>query len=323
MPYQAIAVRQAKSVLVSSGASPLSVSFDSAVAAGSAVVFVGSANNGATDQAALLGTVTGGGTWSAATNTRASGDYAPNTFAASVANLSAGSPTFSLPFTVGGVAPTADLRVSGVLLEIEKVPASAIVDQTVTGTSSGGATSTSTSATTTLAQTDNLLVLVAGGWFGIPQNPSGWTSRLSQQNGSFLGAQVSTRTVTTTTAQTGTVAHDATSAASAIMLVVKAANDATYFVEFEFPSAKLASAQANIECFMWRNTDPDGGAATKITGITAETGTKAGDATRRLVNVTTGLPAGTTLGDTIRAVLRVSGGTTKTSGIVSGTVKAS
>lgn len=327
MPYQAIDVRQAKAFTLTAQNSPLSLAFDSAVLAGSALVVVGCAV-ASTDQAALIGTPSGGSaTWSAGTNTRASGDYAPNVFAGLGVNASAGSATLSVPLTVGGSSGS-NFRFSGVILEIEKVPASGVLDASAspkTGTSSGSATSTSTAATGTLAQTDNLLVLCAGGWFGVPVNPSGYTSHLSQQNGTFIGAQVSTRKVTATTTVTGTVAHDATPAASAVLLVLKAAADAALIYEFEFAASELPSAESGIQALIARNVEPmsSGASYEYYASLTAESGTKAGDSTTRLLRITSGLPSGISVSDTLRGSFRKSGGTTKGSvAWITGTVKA-
>lgn len=329
--YQAIAVRQSKTFTRTAQGGSLSISFDSAVAAGSTIVVIGSCIAD-TDQAALMGTPSGGGaTWSAATNTRASGDYLPNVAAAVGVNASAGSPTFTVPFTVNGTTVSggspSNYRFSGCLLEIEKVPTSGVVDTSAsprTGTALSTA-STSTAATGTLAQSDNLLVLCAGGWFGIPQNPSGWTSRLNQQNGTFIGSQVSTLKVTSTATQTGTVSHDVGNATSAILLVLKAAVDVALLYEFEFAASELPSAEGSIEALIARNAEPMAAGVTYeyYSGLTAESGTKAGDATTRLLKITSGLPSNISVSDTLRGSFRKSGGTTKGSvAWITGTVKA-
>lgn len=266
----------------------------------------------------------GSATWGAATNTRSASDFFPNVFAAVGENASAGTPTFLVPFSTNGAAST-NFRFTGVLLEIEKTPTTGVVGNTVTGTSTN-ATSTSTSATGTLAQTDNLLVLCAGGWFGLPVNPGSWTSQLTQQNGTFIGCQVSTRKVTATTTQTGTVSHDSAPAASAIMLVLKAVDDSTFLYEFEFPATgtgSMPSAQSGIKAIVCRNRDPyTTGTYEYYSALTAETGTKAGDSTTRLLRITSGLPSGLSLSDTLRVSIETSDASVANVGWSPGTVKA-
>jgi hypothetical protein len=313
MPFQLVAVKQAKSFSLTGQASPLSLSFDSSVAAGSTIVVIGSAIE-STDQAALLGTVSGGSaTWGSATNTRSAGDFLPNVCAAVGVNVSAGSPTFTIPFTTNGVAST-NFRFTGMLIEVEKVPTSGVV------------ANTSTSATGTLAQTDNLVILCAGGWFGVPVNPAGYTERLNVQNGSFIGCHVSTKKVTATTTQTGTVNHDTAPAASAIMLVLKAADDAAFLYEFLFPATgtgSMPSAQGTIRAVVSRNRDPfTTGTYEYYSSLTAESGTAPGDATSRRVLITSGLPAGLSVSDTLRASFETADASTGAVGWIPGTVKA-
>lgn len=315
MAFQLIAVKQAKSFTLTAQSSPLSLSFDSAVTANSAIVVIGAAIE-STDQAALLGTVSGGSaTWGSATNTRSSGDFLPNVCAAVGANVAAGSPTFTVPFTTNGVAST-NFRFTGMLLEIEKVPTSAVVANTVTGTSTS-ATSTSTSATGTLAQTDNLVILCAGGWFGVPVNPAGYTERLNVQNGSFIGCHVSTKKVTATTTQTGTVNHDSAPAASAILLVIKAADDSAY--KYEFPlvdstGAAIASGITNLKAIVCRNRDPyTTGSYEYYTGLTSSAG--------KLV-ITSGLPSGLSTSDALRVSVESSDASIANVGWSPGEVKA-
>lgn len=324
MPFQVVAVKQAKSFTLTAQTSPLSLSFDASVTAGSTIVVIGAAID-ATDVAALLGTVTGGSaTWGAATNTRTAGAALPNVCAAVGVNASAGTPSFSIPFTTNGVAST-NFRFTGMLLEVEKVPTSGVVANTVTGTSAA-ATSTSTAATGTLVQSDNLCILCAGGWFGVPQNPAGYTERLNVQNGTFIGCHVSTKRVTATTTQTGTVNHDSAPAASAILLVLKAADDAAYFYEFLFPATgtgSMPSSQGTIRAVVSRNRDPfTNGSYEYYSSLTAESGTAPGDATSRRVLITSGLPAGLSVSDTLRATFETADASTGAVGWIPGTVKA-
>lgn len=315
MAFQPIAVRQSKTFTLTGQASPLSLSFDSSVAANSTIVAIGTAID-ATDVAALLGTVSGGSaTWGGATNTRTSGASLPNVFAAVGVNASAGTPTFSLPFTTNGSAST-DFRATLTLLEVEKTPTSGVVANTVTGTSTG-ATSTATSSTGTLAQTDNLVVLCAGGWFGVPVLPVGYTQRQLVQNGTFIGCLVATKKVTANTAQTGTVAHDTAPEASAILLVLKAADDSAYFYEFELvdvSGAAIAAGITNIKAVVARNRDPmTTGTNEYYTGLTSTAGK---------ILISSGLPSGLSVSDTLRASFESSDASIATVGWAPGTVKA-
>jgi len=326
MPFQNIAVRQALTITVSGAGSSVVRTLNANVLAGSTLVFVGTAISSAVptqDQAALLTTPSGGGTWTGVTNTRSAGTYAPNVCAAVLYNVSAGAPTITLPFTVNG-SPAVDIKVSGVILEIEKVPSTSVVDVTVTGTSTN-ATSTSTSATGVLSQTDNLALLACGGWFGIPSNPAGWTSYLTQQNGAFIGCQVSAKNLTATTSIVGTVSHDLAVAASAVMLVLKAASGSVLFYEFEFNSQELPASESSIEALVARNQEPMASGSTfeYYSGLTADAGTKPGDPTVRLLQIRSGLPAGISVSDTLRGSFRKSGSPTKGSAAwIIGTVKS-
>lgn len=315
MAFQLIAVKQAKTFTLTAQASPLSLSFDSAVTAGSSIVLAGTLID-ATDQAALVGTVSGGSaTWGSPTNTRAESAYLPNVAAAVGVNVSAGAPSFSVPVTVGGVAAT-NFRFTGVLLEVEKVPTTGVVDKTVSGTSSG-ATSTSTSATGTLTQTDNLCVLVAGGWFGVPTNPSGYTERLNVQNGTYIGCHVSTKKVTANTTQTGTVSHDTAPEASAILLVLKAADDAGYYYEFplvDAAGAAIASGITNIKAIVARNHDPyTDDTKEYYSGLTSSAGK---------IVIAASLPSGLSVSDTLRASFESSDASIANVGWSPGEVKA-
>lgn len=328
MPFQAIAVRQALPITFDGTAENVVRTLNASVLAGSTLVFVGCAVSTAVatqDQAALLTAPSGAGTWTGLTNTRIAANYAPNVCAAAVYNVSAGAPSITLPFTVNGSAAVS-FRLSGVLFEIEKVPTTSVIDKTATGTSTN-ATSTATGVTGTLTQTDNLAILVCGGWFGIPSNPANWTSHLTQQNGlgGYVGCQVSSRTLDATTSIAGTVSHELATDASAILLVLKAAAGATLFYEFEFNSQELPASETSIEALIARNQEPMAAASTfeYYSGLTAESGTKAGDPTVRLLQVRSGLPATIAVTDTLRGSFRKSGSPTKGSAAwITGTVKS-
>lgn len=310
MSFQAIAVRQARAFALSGQTGTVALTFDSAVLAGSALVVIGTSVRSDTGQTTLLSSASGGATWGSATNAQGSGSYTPNAFAAVGVNASAGSPTVTLTLN-----QAASNRVSCTLLEIEKVPTSAVVDKTVTGTNTADAT-VSTAATGLLTQTDNLLILCGGGYIGIPSNPSGWVSHQTQQNGTFIGCQVSSLKVTSTASVVGSVTGDTAGLGkSAVMLALKAAAvvGGPYY-EFLLRSDTFTSADTGLEAFVWRNGDPDVVVAEKYTGL-------AGNATAGKLLISSGLPVGVTTSDTIRGLVRVSGGTGDTSGIITGTVK--
>jgi hypothetical protein len=309
MAFDAIAVKQAKQILVSGEDASISVSFDSPVSAGSMLVLIGTGNNTVSYQGVLLNSVSGGGSWSTPTNVRAAGAYAPNVFAAQALNVSAGSPTVTLTMDAA-----AGVQVSGVLFEIEKAVTTDAVDKTMLGTGPTAGNTTTLPTTGPLTQTDNLLILCVGGYFGIPVNPSGWVSQLSQQNGALIGCQVSTLKVTATTAVVGEVTGESAGVTSGTLLVIKAATTGagpTY--EFTLRSDTFTSADTGLEAFVWRNGDPDAVLAERYTSL-------AGDAVAGKLKITTGLPAGVSTGDTIRGLVRVVGGVGDTSGIIAGTV---
>ncbi len=302
MAFDLIAVRQAKAFTLDGQTATIAVSFDAAVAAGSALLVIGAAVRSDTSQTVLLSSVAGGGTWASAINVRSSGDYAPNVFASIAPNVSAASPTVTLTMNQSSA-----VRASFVLFEVEKAVTSSVIDKQPTGTATSG-TSTSTSSSGTLTQSDNLVILCAGGWFGVPQNPSGYTSYMSQQNGGFIGCQVSARKVTATTAIAGTVNHDETPAAAALLLVLKAATTASKRYKFTLDPATFTSADTTITGYVWRNADPDQAVAEKYTGL-------AGDGTAGVLYITSGLPGTVDNADTL---LGVFSNATDTSGIVSG-----
>lgn len=305
MAFDLIAVRQSKSFVLDGQTDTIAVNLDASVASGSALLVIGAAVRSDTSQTVLLSSVSGGGTWASAINVRTGTDYVPNVFASIAPNVSAGSPSVTLTMN-----QTSSVRTSFVLFEVEKAVTSSVIDKQPTGTSASG-TSTSTSSSGALTQTDNLVVLCAGGWFGIPQNPSGYTSYMTQQNGGFIGCQVSARKVTATTAITGTVAHDETAGAAALLLVLKAATTAAKRYKFLLDTATFTSADTGITAFVWRNADPDAVVAEKYTGL-------AGDGTAGILYIASGLPSDVDNADVIKGVFS---STNDTSGIVSGTVQ--
>lgn len=310
MAFEAIAVRQSKAFTVTGEDTSVAATLDSAVAAGSTLVIIGT--EASTDGlVAILSSVsdTSTNTWGTPTNTRTAGAYAPNTFACVAENVASGSPTVTMTF--GGSDGNTN-KVSFTLIEVENPVTSSGVDKLVTGTASGS-TSTSTSATGALTQTDNLVILAAGGWFGTPSNPSGWTNIQSVMNGAYMGSLVCHKTVTATDSITGTVAHEAAAATSAIMLVIKAATAGSALqYTFTFDTSTFTSADTGITGYVWRNATPDQAAAQRFTGL-------AGDATAGTLHITDDLPSGLSVSDTIYGIFYNG---TDTSGLVSGTVES-
>ncbi|MCZ8339622.1 MAG: hypothetical protein O9345_15970 [Burkholderiaceae bacterium] len=330
MPFPTNPVRQSKQFTLTSQASPLSLTFDSPVIAGSTIVITGTAI-ASTDQAALIGNPSGAGTFERSDNVRASGDFAPNVFGAVLRNVAAGSPTLSVPFTVNGAAAT-NFRFSGVIMEIEgAATAATVVDTTAsprTGTATGTTSTATTAATGTLSQADSLIVLTGGGWGGVWGTPSTYTSRMPQSNGTFIGSSVSTLKVAATTSLSLSVPHTADSATAVLGYVIKGSPAASFKYVFEFPASgtdSLPSSEGSIEALVWRNVEPFSANRTPeyYSGLTADSGTKPGDTTTRLLQITTGLPSGVALSDTLRGTFRKSGGTTKGSvAVIVGTVQS-
>lgn len=290
MAFDLIAVRQYKPFTVDGEDGTIEVTLDSAVASGSALVVVGTSLRSDTTQTTLLNSVADGtNTWGTPTNVRSSGSYSPNAFAALAENVSAGTPTVSLSMN-----QSVSVRASGVLIEVENGLTSGILFGTILTGTGTGTSSTSTSASGTLDQTDNLLILCGGGWCGLPSNPSGWTSLLTQQNGvTYIGCQVSHKNTSTTDSVTGTVPHAATGGAtSAVMLILQAATaGAALQYRFELDPATFTSADISITGYVWRNSGPDGVLAEKYENL-------AGDAEAGAL-IITGVPSDVELGDTI------------------------
>ncbi|MCC6567028.1 MAG: hypothetical protein IT298_14815 [Chloroflexi bacterium] len=287
MAYETITVRQSKSFSLTGEDGDTAVSFDSAVLSGSMLVVIGAGYDVNIDDALLLSSVSGGGTWGSVTNARTASSWAPNAFAAVAHNVSAGSPTVTLAWNAA-----TNNNVSCVLMELTKVATSSAIDKSVTGTSAS--TSISTSATGTLTQTHNLAILCAGGWIGTPSNPSGWVSDLTQTNGMpSVGCQVSHKNVTATDSITGTVTFSDSGVSSALLLIIKSAVAGSgYKYKFMLNDATFTSADTGITGYVWRNGDPDTVMAEKYTGL-------AGDATAGVLYITSGLPATVSGGDTI------------------------
>lgn len=307
MPFQNIAVRQSRVYELDNQTGSIVVTPSSAFAAGSTVVVIGAAFQAGTGQAVLLSSVSGGGTWQSPSNVRASSDYAPNVFAAVLYNVSASTPSITLTMN-----QSSSVRASLSLIEVNNVPTSAVLDGGArTGTASSG-TTTSAAATGTLSQTDNLILLCAGGWFGAPQTPGGYTAIQTTANGSgpgYVGCGVYWQKVTATTSITGTVAHDTTAGSSAMALVLKAADVTARTYRFTLNSTLFNNTKTGLTCYVWRNGGPDSVVAELYTGLS-------GSATAGQLNITPS-PTNVQLTDTISGIVYSS---TETSGLITGTV---
>jgi hypothetical protein len=308
MPFQAIAVRQSRNYTLTGQTDTIAIAPSASLAAGSTVLVIGSAFQAGTGLTVLLSSVSGGGTWESALNVRADDVYVPNVFACVVYNVSAATPTITLT-----VNQSSAVTISLSLIEIEKVPAAAVLDGSArTGTTAASAATTSTAATGTLAQTDNLTVLCAGGWFGAPVTPPGYTAIQSTANGSgtgYVGCGVYHKKVTSTATVTGTVAHDPSGGSSAMLLVFKAASDVALQYKFQLNPSAFTSADTAISGYVWRNSGPDGVLAEAYTGL-------AGDAVAGDLLITP-TPANVQVTDTITGVFY---NATDTSGLITGTV---
>jgi len=288
----AIAVRQVVAAPLTSQGSNPTISFSANVLAGSTLALVGVGRNSSSGETVVLSSATDsrGNTWQTPANVQLAGSYTPNAFGALAYNVAAGATTVT-----ASVNQSANAAISWALLEITGAPTSAALDKTAVGEgTSDSAGSVSTASTGTLSQADNLAIIVAGGYFGVPQNPSGWTSVLSQQNGAAVGAQISYKTVAATTAITGTVAHETganTSLTSALLLVIKQATTSNLRYKFLLNSSTLTSADTAITGYVWRNGSPDTVLAEKYTGL-------AGSSTAGTLYIT-GVPSGAAVTDTV------------------------
>ena len=291
MSFQLINVRQSVPMVVNAEDNSLSGVLPGAVAAGSLLVVIGTEISTA-GPVALLSSVadTSANTWGTPTNVRAAGSYDPNVFSAVAHNVAAGSPTVTLTL---GAANSNTNKISAMLIEVELAPTASAVDKTVPGTAAG-ATSTSTEASGTLTQTDNLVILCVGGWFGTPTNPDGWTNLLTQMNGAYIGSLVCHKKVTSTGSIIGTVAHESAAATAALMLVIKAASGGTV-LQYRFSGfdpGVVNGTVTGIEAHVWRNSAPYNQYCERYTGLTAGSGE---------VVISAGLPVDAQVGDLITA----------------------
>lgn len=293
------------------------VTAGAAVAAGSTLVIAGGGFTGGSQAALITGiTDTSGNTWANLTNTATSGDYTPNAFIAVAQNVAAGTPTVTITNDM-----STDTRPSFVLLEITNVPTSSAVDVIVTGQSDGVAYSVTSDSTGTLSQTDYVAIVAAAGWFGDPSNPStggSWTQHLSVANGSgagLLGTQVSSRVFTgSSSAISVEVPHPDTQTTNSfcVLLILKAADSGTNLrYKFVLDSAVFTSGDTGITGFVWRNATPDAAIAQRFTGLS-------GSGTAGVLYITSNLPSGAAVSDTLYGVFYNS---SDTSGIIGGIVE--
>jgi hypothetical protein len=308
MAYLNIAVRQSVTASVTGEDATVALTASSAVAAGSTLVVIGTAVK-ADGLTVLLNSVadTSSNSWGTPTNVLGAGSYSPNVFVCVAENVAAATPTVTLTLN-----QSADVKISWALIEVENVPTSSVTETTVTGTSAS-ASVTNTSTTTTLSQPAALAILCAGGWFGVPQNPSGWTNIQNVANGTPVGSLIAHRTLSSTDAITGSVTHEPAASVSAAMVVLNAASSGTTLrMAFAFDSTEFTNADTGITGYVWRNATPDSAAATRYTGL-------AGDASAGNLYIASALPAGLLASDTVYGIFYNG---TDTSGLIAGTVES-
>jgi hypothetical protein len=316
MSFQAIAPLQAKQIKITGwGTNAPTIAFNAPVSAGSTILFIGTLVRHDTAQACLINSAsdTSANDYETPVNVRASGSYRPNVAMVYAENVAAGSPTITLTLNQGTA-----IRITGMLYEIEKCAASAVVDGLDTEELATAATSITVGPTDTLDQTDQMVIVAAGGWFGVPQTPGGWTSGIAHQNGldSFVGAMVAHKTIATTAAQSATVVHESSINSAALIVTLKAAAAASG-LRYKFDlHPTLADSMTALYVEVWRNGEPNEVLAEVYTGQTT-------DATGELL-IQTGvngatLPVSVAGTDTIKADVRdLSGNGT---GRISGTVE--
>lgn len=303
----ALAVKQYKAVDTTAalGNSPISITFDSAVDAGSLLVLAGVAlGNDAYDYSNLSSVSdTRSNTWQSPINRNASGS--PSVFYSYAMNATSGTTTISASMSV-----STNNRYGIVAFEVTGAKTASAFDLTVGGSSTASATTVSTATSAALAQADNFVILVGGGAFGIPSNTAGYTQYLSIANGGTkIGTQVMARIVSSTSALTGTVNHElTTNNRHAILAVFKAASVTAKKVRITTGTSQIAAGDGPVSVEVWRNTNPRTDAATYyVDGITPGTD---------YVDLP-GIPQTWVNADTITAIVYNG---TKTTGYVAGTV---
>lgn len=309
----AIAVRQFKTLTSPSGTltSPQTITFDSNVLAGSLLVVIGAGLRRGLYAYSHLTSIsdTQSNTWQSIV-TQGSG-AAASVWTTYAMNATAGATTLTLAFT------GSDNSLGVVAFEVTGALTTGALDQTKAATTAASGTptaTTSTGASSTLAQANNLVFLIAAGALGLPTNPAGWTEYLSTQNGAnLIGCQICAKVTAATTAITGTVEHaDATAERNALLAVFKEGAAApTKRYKFQFDSAAFTSADTGITGYVWRNATPVTGTAEEYTSLVGASAT-AGDL------YISSIPAAAAVSDT---VLGIFSNGTDTSGLVSGAVE--
>ena len=221
MSFETITVLQSENAVYSAEDGTVTFTLASPITAGSALVLIGAGvQDPGSYYTSKMTAVSDdkANTWSTPVNARP-GDYLSNAYVAYAMNCAAGSTVVTATFSVATYN-----KVSWALYEVEGIATSDALEVIVTGVQTAGNTSTSTSATGTLSQSSTIAILCAGGYLGTPSNPSGWVSELTQANGTYIGAQVSSKILTVTDSVTGTVPHPSSSGSSAaVMIVLRAA----------------------------------------------------------------------------------------------------
>lgn len=303
----AIAVRVLKTATVNGEDGTLAMTSDYAVPSGAVLALIGAGSSDGLSPYLSSVADTSANTWGNVTNVRASGTYSPQVFAALAHNVAAATPTVTATYTES----TSGNRFSAALLEITDVPTSGALDVAVNNIASSG-TSITTGATGALAQAANLLIACMGGWIGIPYNPSGWSSVLTQSNGiaGLIGCQISYKTIDDAASRTETFSSSEIAGGALLMLVIRQEAGPALQYKFQLNTATFTSADTAIEGAVWRNATPFTGLATKFTGL-------AGDAVAGDLIIPADVNAALT--DTLYGIFYNG---TDTSGLITGVVEA-
>lgn len=291
----------------------VSFAFDSNVTAGSTIVVVGGGANedydGTTPKITSISDNRGNAY--GAITTRQFSAYSPALSFVCAGDAEAGATTFTI-----GLESDANNTVTFVAIEIGDSAASPLDKIVSAATNDSVSASYSAPTTGALTQADNVLILVGLGWCGY-WTASGWTTLYSRNNGvsSQMGMYVGYRIVNSADAVVGTLGHSVGAAARNILVAaIKAGSggSSTLCYRFELDATKFTSADTGITGFVWRNLNPDQGAAQRFTGLS-------GDATAGKLTIPSGsLPGGVALGDTIYGIFYNGA---DTSGIVQGSVE--
>lgn len=261
----AIAVRVLKTATVTGEDGTLALTSLYAVPSGAVLALIGAGNSDGLSPYLSSVADTSANTWGNVTNVRASGTYSPQVFAALAHNVAAATPTVTATYTES----TSGNRFSVALLEITDAPTSGALDVAVNNTATSG-TDITTGATGALAQAANLLIACMGGWIGTPYNPSGWSSALTQNNGSLIGCQISYKTIDDAASRTETFTSSEIAGGALLVLVIKQVAGTALQYKFQLDTATFTSADTAIEGALWRNATPFTGLATQFTGLAGD-----------------------------------------------------